>query len=417
MTENLSQTRCVNIDWLQLYCTQQYALELPTHLRSFGFFVDDEESRSRHFAREATVKTRTNEKYMSIQYMPLSLKSAGGIWEKDACMVKLYNKFCYEPDAVQKLCDTLMRLNIKMRSISRFDVALDLQYFDNNLKPQTLIENFFKNRYTKVGVTKFCMFGNQTQTQSCQYLRFGSGASACSVYLYNKSQEMRDKQEKPYIRDAWEQCGLNNGKDVWRLEFSLRSDAKHMIQTNDTIVKSGKQYYNSTTGEVLPEGSIVKYDRNNVLRSIIKININEIDTQERLLSLYSRLYAHYFRFRYTHTAKKKADMKPVELLKISEEDKAYKPISLTATRDVTRTDKLVMRYILSIANTNKEATKSVFDVVTLILQQQRHKLANVNSDVGYITVLNEDIKTQVNDYATLSSAMKRMHRQFASAQC
>ena len=49
------------------------------------------------------------------------------------------------------------------------------------------------------------------------------------AYLYNKSQEMADVKEKPYIRERWNQAGLRSDCSVWRLEFSLKSDFFSMI--------------------------------------------------------------------------------------------------------------------------------------------------------------------------------------------
>lgn len=42
----------------------------------------------------------------------------------------------------------------------------------------------------------------------------GSGKSSYSVYLYNKSKELKEVKDKPYIRELMEKAGFNNNEDV-----------------------------------------------------------------------------------------------------------------------------------------------------------------------------------------------------------
>ncbi|NDV59318.1 hypothetical protein [Bacteroides sp. 519] len=252
--------RCVNIDWLQLYCIApgppQLVIQSLTHQ---GYTVNLRKHGTRHFRMLYDVCTTDSEPYLEVQADPFSLKSQGGIFLQGAMLIKLSNKFCYEQNAVSKLCDLLLTINIEIKSISRLDIACDFQYFDNGMKPSTLIRRFLKNELWKIGVTKFTLIANQSQNNiSPEYLRFGSGNSAASVYLYNKTKELTEVKEKPWIRDAWSEMGYTK-PDVWRLELSLKCDARHMIQYEDTVIKTSSGWYNQNTGEVFAElGTLTK---------------------------------------------------------------------------------------------------------------------------------------------------------------
>jgi hypothetical protein len=85
------------------------------------------------------------------------------------------------------------------------------------------------NKAEQIEGDYFKLIGLQSGRHTYQYLRFGSKVSKVSAYLYNKTQEFRDVKRKNYIAEAWKENDIDEQKEVWRLEFSLKGDGIKFI--------------------------------------------------------------------------------------------------------------------------------------------------------------------------------------------
>lgn len=103
------------------------------------------------------------------------------------------------------------------------------------------------------------------------------------TYLYNKSQELREVKDKPYIREVWEKNGLDVSKDVWRLEVSMRTTQLRVIVP--------------LTGEIL------------------RLDLDFMTTQGVVENIYNCAVLKYFDFRYNDGQQKAQRMKKLELFK------------------------------------------------------------------------------------------------------
>lgn len=313
--------RCINIDWLTLFGSLLDQENVIKKIESLGFIVKENDRGTHHFSRWLTVKFKnTSENFAQICYSPFSVKSkeSSGIFNPNDSTVQLCNKFCYASDGIEIFTSFLKEIGFKYKSISKIDIALDIQQFDNRMNPQTLIRGIFSSKYWKVGQTKFSSYQKQSTSIEYSGIYFGAPTSPVRVRFYNKSQELEEVREKPYIRDQWKGCNMNENKPVWRLELSIKSDGRNMVKLS--------------TGE------------------IISMNIKDIDTKEKLFSMFCKYAKHYFKFRINDGKTKKKYAKDLELLKISEEDSFFKPIRLTASECSGRTEKLVIKKLWEISD-------------------------------------------------------------------
>jgi len=153
------------------------------------------------------------------------------ILQKDSAMIKIRNRQLYNGKWYQIFCDLEKNWFCRDIKISRIDICADFVNFKNGLHPKTLISNFLTQKFVKVGRGTFKVMGDQKKYINYQYLRFGAGTSDISAYLYNKSAEMREVRDKPYIRELWQNLKNSNNKDVWRLEFSLKGKSLKIVDT------------------------------------------------------------------------------------------------------------------------------------------------------------------------------------------
>lgn len=365
--------RIINLDWLAVYCLSSSAWAHEKVLLNLGFQLQIRGDGTRHFHRLYDVIDKNGEPFLEIQDTPKSLKINGGIWKENAMLIKVYNKQLYKEETVDRLYSVLLRCGIKVKSISRLDIAMDFNYFDNHIHPQTLIREFMNDKLWYLFVKKFYCIGKQSFTQTYEYLRFGSSKSSYSVYLYNKSRELKEQKDKPYIRDIWEQVGLNQS-DVWRLEISLRTDAKGMVSYDDKIVRSGNKVVNVATGQVIDNEEDIITDSKGNLRQIERINLDSISNSQSMMHLYMRMINHLFHFRVKVPGKKKSKSERLELIKFDKSDTNYRPYRLTYSTNSGRTEKIVMNYLDKLVANNDDMLKYVYEVKREIITNTGYKL-------------------------------------------
>jgi len=288
----------ISFDWLQLYLKGCYTKsEKYTYKKlDFGtriFQIVEEIYKDKIFIG-------------TICYSPLSK-----ILRPDCHIIKFDNKLLYFDYLFDFIDEFLHDHSFEVHGITRLDLAIDFNTFQNNLHPANLILKFLTNEYLRVNKGKYKLIGEQFFEQTFQYLRFGTNTSEVSAYLYNKSIEMKQKKFKQYIFNKWQAQGLDTDMNVWRLEFSLKTNS---IRVDD-----------KNTGEIW----VYSY-----------LNLRG---KSFLKALFSTLLYNYFRFVINDGCKKKARMKNVEL--ISNVTYDFDLTHITLHEDNGRMDKIFLRMI------------------------------------------------------------------------
>lgn len=224
--------------------------------------------------------------------------------------------------------DQFLKLNqLKFQNISRIDICADFQEFYNKMEPQNFIHKFVRSTAIKFGkCSKFRAVGSQVgSVHIFESLKFGSNLSEISYYLYNKKKEMTEVKWKPWIAEKWEKAGFNMNKDTWRLEFSIKSGAKQML--------------NKDTGET---------------KLLASLEILE----PKLLQLsYNILRTHYFRFVWNDGQIKKSRMRELNLFKGNYSN--YSIIDCDGKHDANRATKI---FIKKLEEVNQELRGNNFDM-------------------------------------------------------
>lgn len=190
-------------------------------------------------------------------------------WKPRTCSLKLANHLLYQDSGhtwISALQMFLQQYEIRVRNISRCDIAADFIFLYDRVSGSQLANNILKFKWWKCGTTNMTMhaslpysikwerdfdhegyevecFLQQGQLQNrVETLTFGSGSSDVQVQLYDKTLELRksdisvsaDKDApkvcaKEYIRDAHKAAGVyDENRHTWRLEFRLKNEALFM---------------------------------------------------------------------------------------------------------------------------------------------------------------------------------------------
>lgn len=300
----------INCDWLQVYAEDKNETYLDDIYNGKSLYTFEKlPHSSRHFSEIWNVYNEDNDLYCVIQRKPFS-----NILSKCGAVLQLVNRELYKDNFVTPFLYFLERHHFRFKSISRIDISFDFHLLYNGLKPESLIKGIMLGKYLKNNQSKvkwnFSSIANVGKPMVCNSCSFGSLNSAVSTKLYNKSLELKEVKQKPYIIESWILNGLNPDNDVWRIEITIKSDASKSI--------------NLSTGE------------------IFRLTPNNVKLHSDLEDVFFSYAAKYFAFKHNDGKKNKTRMKDLQIFPTERKPTIY-PIRITEESDSTRSDKIFLK--------------------------------------------------------------------------
>lgn len=283
--------RCVNIDWLEVYCLED-AAAFPLnadYFRAKGYFVKEREYGTRVYKEMFTIEDKDGQPWIEIRRNPASGESSFSGLKRESCHIRLVNAKCYETNCVAKLRDFLLLHDYLFQSIYRLDIAYDFERFDSGDIPRKVARRIIEKKIVKINQARIAARGQDNwETFDWQTLSWGSPSSMVTTKMYNKSLELATvSKHKTYIPYVWWLRGLiadpvnqtKQSKDgrtykpeIWRIEFSLHSTLKGFVVIEDTA------------------GKRIKKQR-------IPNTLSMYDAPDKLWQRFLGLSYHYFRFK------------------------------------------------------------------------------------------------------------------------
>lgn len=350
------KTRCINFDWIEVYCLEVGEPKTPTWFEAHDF-AGKVRCREYGTPQYRQMFTLYNDYFPLIEVRrdPYSIRSQGGIFPERACHLRLSNRSCYLPDPIRFLLNFMRKYGFEYQTTSRLDICLDFNHFDNGDNPANFIRDYFGNIYTKVHQPRFSTHGKDKKDhKSFNSVKWGAPSSSISTKLYNKSLELQEVGEKPYIRQRWEECGLNTFSDVWRVEFSMKSQYKSMVRFDDVDTETGE-----------------------IQDTILDINILTFADREFLRFTFFAIADFYLDFRYIEYTrngflKRKYDCKRKILFRTTEQERSFQPTRLEDKPVGDRTDYQLLKKLKAIVNdgdhytyTERVHAAGVIDAISL----------------------------------------------------
>lgn len=304
--------RCVNIDWLEVYALESdYFPMEPTFWERYGWDVRVRSYGTRQYRQMFTLFDKHGQPFVEIRREPVSGEDAThtrGIFSPYSTHIKLCNRYCYLDDAMKIFCDFLADYHYQFQRIFRLDICLDFEKFDSGDDPSKFVQRYMAGKYSKVNQSKLAAHGiDRWDERRWNSLSWGNSRSMISTKLYNKSLELKEAHDKPYIRWAWFKAGIvddyfnmtkhkNDGTvytpDVWRLEFSIRSSAKGWFILEDESGRKKKQI-------------------------ALEHTLDTYATRDDLLHAFANLSQHYFHFKHFEPGRRKYDCQDKTLFDFS----------------------------------------------------------------------------------------------------
>lgn len=318
--------KCLAVDWLTLMVTMPRK-DFENHKCRFEIRKNDHQTR--HFKQIHYIYAPGGDEVGYVAHDPHS-----EILAPEAGLLKLNNKYLYQEGLKEWVIKLLAELKMTFCSISRIDLALDFQRFNNNLCPGNFIRKYISDAYLKTGRAQFNLQGKEGSSKGKAYesLKFGSAESDIQYYIYNKTKEMAAVKHKQWIEDNWKANGYDGDGDVWRLEFRLKKSKKGIYAIDE------KQHpiMDIRTGEIKGYRP-VKHSR-------LVFDMETLDSLDNISELYSYLFNRYFTFVHNNKGKRKDRCKPVTLFSKGFETKGV-AIKLSEKREADRAARIFAKHL------------------------------------------------------------------------
>lgn len=371
--------RCVNIDWLEVYCLEsrtQYPCDAE-YFRRHGYLVQEREYGTRQYNQMFTIMDKWGNPMIEVRRDPPSGSSAFNGLTEDSTHIRLVNAYCYYNNPIALLREFLMRHDYIFKRIFRIDVCYDFEYFDSGDLPERFVKRFLECKYRKINQCHLAVHGQDNWNgYEWQTLSWGSPASMVSTKMYDKTHELKQlAADKPYIRQAWFECGLVDdpmklvkmGTDgelyspkIWRVEFSMKSSADRWVVIED---QSGKR----------------------VKKKAVPHTLQLFEGRERLWERFEELAFHYFRFKYYEPDKRKDRCRDKVLFHFNQDREFYQLEQIApASKPSQEVETLRRRLMAYKSNTLDEKQRSACDVILQAIEARDLKrLCNPHDEVYF----------------------------------
>lgn len=229
----------VGVDWLTIYCKLTSAHFLRLENSAAEFLSEISDYPTANYLYRCVVYEIAGNKRLGFCEILFGVKSS--VLPPASCHLRIFNAQLYTSTWYYKLRRILVLAQLRYQGITRLDIYADFNRFYAGLKPETLIQNYIKAKFLKIGINNGYLafksmgyaIGNGATRLSKDFHVGAPDINAITwgrkgyiqTQLYNKTLEIKTIKYKPWIVSSWEAAGLDI-ENVWRLEFRIQKAAK-----------------------------------------------------------------------------------------------------------------------------------------------------------------------------------------------
>lgn len=250
---------CISVDWLQVCCYSNNLAFLLNNdyynkVDSLPYWLESQPLETRSFARFVRVHTKVGNDWRycaDILAVPRSTMLNSNI-----VLVKIHNRFLYSQNYIKLLYNICDTFKLSIKGLTRLDLCYDCNSFHGGLKPHKFIKEFVTAEFDspryiyKVGAKQFRVYGGKSVSSATKFsgIEFGSGKSSKRCYIYDKTRELAEVKDKPWIRQYWQENGLISDEKthVYRAEISIKCDGMDLLNmSTGELFKLSPEYLQS----------------------------------------------------------------------------------------------------------------------------------------------------------------------------
>lgn len=272
---------CISVDWLQVYCRGNYLSEGARESKRITFGSGQNEVVVPPISFVIKLLGYSTPLFSNVFEASLNGMAVAVITSSpksqmipiDSVIIKLENRILYSGQYLSILYALIDALNLEYISVTRLDLCYDCNLLKGGRNVSDFLYQYMTAKPMEVG--HIVRKGSTRFTASCAKkwhegtkvtsMRWGSPKVTPSGYCYNKTLEMLEVKDKPWIREAWRQCGLisfTKDKELSKLTDKDREHEVNMFSLKDYIVtpvwrfeisikSDGNKLLDMSTGELL----------------------------------------------------------------------------------------------------------------------------------------------------------------------
>lgn len=264
---------CISVDWLQVYCRGSYPIEGTYQLSSYQ---GCDPVVPHVTVRLDTIRTPIFDYVFRLTYDEIEIATLMAcprtrLMPRDAISLKLHNRVLYSARYVALLYQICESLRIVIQGITRIDLCYDCNEIEGYKDVANFLMDYIskkpgkKGHIRRKGSARFTCNGSRDWYNCAKItsMRWGSMASDIGAYCYDKTLELLEVKDKPWIREMWEMNGLQYeySKELDALsDNEIESDSelytlnkyvvKHVWRFEISIKAKGTNLLNISTGEI-----------------------------------------------------------------------------------------------------------------------------------------------------------------------
>lgn len=367
--------RCCNIDWLEVYALEP--IETPhnaDYYRAAGLWVEERGYGTRIYKEMFTILDDSGHPLMEVRRNPKQADFGSSVIPINGCHVRLPNRLCYSKNAIGIMKSFLETYHLTFSRVYRIDICLDFEKFDTGDDPGVFLYRYIKGKFSKINQADIAPRGkDRWDGRVWNYVHWGSQKSPISTKFYNKSLELKEVHDKPYIRQAWFNCGLVSHPVelykslpdgtrytpvIWRVEFSIRSSVKNWVT--------------------------FEADGNEKKKRSVRNTLEMYDTEAKLIAMFATLQEHYFHFRHYHFNRLKWDCPRKHLFRFSTKETTYRVEHPSQATPALTAEERLLKYLrqYELKYTEPQLQKAVAVIRDSIEKEEtRRLLSNPHSSL------------------------------------
>ena len=244
MVRRETRPRVVGIDWLEMFVSERGDRDYSANgFRARGWDVVERDYGTKTMSEMFTLLDQRGNAFIEVRRNPRGCDGIAKktVYQQGDSYIKLANAYCYDADPVGLMVNFLNREKYTIRKIYRIDIFTDFEIFDTGDKPVNVVRRIVNHTYAKINQSHRRTSGTDTWTECFDnWVSWGNPKSMVSTKIYDKTKELHDTgNHKPWIPELWRKAGYiddivnitkgGHNVQMWRLEFSIKGNAKEWI--------------------------------------------------------------------------------------------------------------------------------------------------------------------------------------------
>lgn len=225
---------CISIDWLQTFCHGSLITEGSYTSRGYKFVVKKENHETAQFKDIFTVYYQSHAA-ATIQQTPRT-----SVIHPHATCVKLSNRVLYCEQYINMLYAIQEALSLTYKGITRLDLCYDCNALHDGRSVERFIRQYISaepmtpGHIIRNGSSRFQLHGTRKSTSvaNLNSIRWGSPSAKIGAYCYDKTLELAEVKDKPWIRKMWKDNGLEYDIDEERLHHLSPKQKERKTETD-----------------------------------------------------------------------------------------------------------------------------------------------------------------------------------------